>query len=260
MLMAGAGSLASFSSFARRPAGPPRGVVVEKGSRALVGYILPSQLDGSLEVKDAKAGDTLQARIQQEVPLPDQKKIAFRSLVKGSVVAVSRDQDGRGVGVTLRFDQLSDRGQNFSMATSLRALASYNAVRSAETPHTGADTGSPTGWANTFQVGGDIRYGDGGIVRDRYKENVGKGVRGGVLVYLKPNPERGCEGPLERDNHVQALWVFSADACGVYGMKGVDIYNGQRAHVGEFTLHFEKSDMTLGSGTGLLLRVVERPE
>jgi hypothetical protein len=260
MLMAAAGSLVSFSSFARKPLATPRGRVVEKGALVPVGYILPSQLDGSLEVKDAKAGDMVQARIKQEVPLPDKKKIAFRSLVKGTVVAVTRDQDGRGVGVTLRFDQLNDRGQSFSVATSLRALASFNAVRSAETPHTGADSGSPSGWANTFQVGGDIRYGDGGIVRNRNKENVGKGVRGGVLVYLQPNPERGCGGPMERDNHVQALWVFSADACGTYGMKGVDIYNGQSAHLGEFTLHFEKSDMTLGSGTGMLLRVVERPE
>ena len=254
-----AGLLLSFLSMAGKPEELSGSVAVEHASGVPVGYILPSKLDGALVVKDTKAGDTVVARITQEVPLPEKGKIALRSLVKGSIVAVTKDEDEKGVGVTLRFDQLNDRGQSFSMATSLRALASFNAVRDAETPRTGADGGSPSGWANTFQVGGDIRYGDGGIVRDGNREKVGKGVRGGVLVYLRPNPERGCESPTRRDGHVQALWVFSANACGVYGLTGVDIYNGESTHVGEFTLHFEKMDMKLVSGTGMLLAVVERP-
>ena len=59
------------------------------------------------------------------------------------------------------------------------------------------------------------------------------------------------------DDHPQALWVFSSDACGVYDLKGVKIVqNGKPEPVGEITLGFAKDDMKLESGTALLLRVV----
>jgi len=144
--------------------------------------------------------------------------------------------------------------------TSLRAIASYLTVRSAQTPLTGVDAGSPAGWANTVQIGGDIRFGDGGPVRNRAKQKVGKGVLGGVLVHVRANPASGCEGPVNGDDHPQALWVFSADACGIYGLKGVQIsHKGNQPPIGEITLHFEKDDMKLASRTGMLLRVVAQP-
>jgi hypothetical protein len=143
------------------------------------------------------------------------------------------------------------------MNTSLRAMASYQAVRSAQMPLTGPDSGTPARWANTVQIGGDIRYGDGGLVRNRHKQQVGKGVNGGVLVHALANPNGGCEGPINGDDHLQALWVFSADACGVYDLKGVDIaHAGKSDPIGEITLHFEKDDMKLEAGTAMLLRVV----
>lgn len=75
---------------------------------------------------------------------------------------------------------------------------------------------------------------------------------GGVLVHVKANPEMGCRGPVGEDAP-QALWVFSADACGVYGLRGVTIVRFPGHHPGEFTLHFKKKDMKLSSGSVLLL-------
>ena len=99
-------------------------------------------------------------------------------------------------------------------------------------------------WANTVQIGGDVRFGDGDSVRNRWKETVGTAVPGGVLVYARANPELGCDGPVREDDHAQALWVFSADACGVYGLKGVKVtHNGQSPPNGEITLHIEKASM-----------------
>jgi len=159
--------------------------------------------------------------------------------------------------VSLRFDQIEYDKQIIHVATSLRALASFEAVRAARLPLGGADSGTPTGWANTVQIGGDIRYGDGGQVRNRSKENVGKGVSGGVLVHVSAPAGSECEGPVNGDDRLQALWVFSADACGVYDLKGVGIvHDGKTEPVGTITLRLEKEKMKLDAATGILLRTV----
>lgn len=238
----------------------PKNAAVQSSSPLPAGLILPVGLDNAISLKEVQKGVVVEARIMQEVPLPDRGKIALRALVKGPILAVEKDADGGGVKLTLKFNQVQDRKQTYSMAASLRAIASYLAVRSAQTPPTGADAGTPAGWSNTVQIGGDVRYGDGGIVRNRSKQRVGKGVLGGVLVHVYPNPSLGCEGPVNGDDRLQALWVFSADACGVYEMKGVVIsHAGKTPPVGEITLHFEKDDMKLDAGTGILLRVVAQP-
>jgi hypothetical protein len=247
---------------ARRPADagifglPP----VKNSSQLPVGLIIPVSLEKALELKNTHKGEPLEARVMQDVPLPDRGKIAINSKVRGTVLSVVKDSDGSGVSLTLAFTQAEDRKVNLTMNTSLRAIASYTEVRRAKAPWTGSDNGTPAGWDNTTQIGGDIRYGDGGLVRSRKKQKVGKGVLNGVLVHLQPNPPNGCEGPVNGDDHLQALWVFSADACGVYGMKGATIgHNGKSEPIGEITLHFEKDDARLESGAALLLRVVDHP-
>jgi hypothetical protein len=220
------------------------------------GTVLPIALEKTTRVKEAQAGQPIDARIMQEVPLPSGEKIPFRSIVKGSIVSVVNDEDEPGVKLTLKFNQVETKKENLTVVTYLRAIASYNAVRAAQTPNSGADVGVPAGWANTLQIGGDVRFGDGGAVRGRGKQKVGKGVRGGVLVYVKANPTRGCDGPVG-DDRPQALWVFSADACGVYDLNGLSITRkGKAEPVGEVTLHFEKDDMKLEAGTAVLLRVI----
>lgn len=238
----------------------PRGRPVQNSSPLPVGLILPARLEKALSVKDAKKGVVVEARIMQDVPLPDREKIAMRAETRGSILAVEKDADGAGVKLTLNFNQLEDHKQTVAIATSLRALASNLSVQTAQTPFVSPDGGTPAGWADTVQIGGDIRYGDGGPVRNLSKQRVGKGVLGGVLVHAAANPSKGCEGPVNGDDHLQALWVFSADACGVYSLKGVDIvHTGKTPPIGEITLHFGKRDMKLEAGTALLLRVVAEP-
>jgi hypothetical protein len=230
---------------------------VEHVRQIAVGIILPVSLDDALTLDEARSGQLIEARIAQEVPLPHGEKVPLRSLVKGSILSVTKDSDGKGGSVTFKFNQLEIRKDSISIATSLRAIASFLAVRSAQMPKTGGDSGTPAGWGNTVLVGDDIRYGDGGIVRNRAKQKVGKGVFGGVLVHVASNPSLGCEGPVNGDDHPQALWVFSADACGVYGMKGAQIaHQGKTTPVGQIILHFEKDNAKVEKGAGMLLRVV----
>jgi len=251
--------LASFTRTPREFRGLPAGAAVGSAHQIPVGYILPVQLDRTLSIEDARAGDAIKVRIMQEIPLPNREKISFRSVVKGSILKVARDEDETGVELTMRFDVVSHRGRDLSVVTSLRVIASYNTVRDAERPVAAYDEAFPTSWATTVQIGGDIRYGDGDTVRNRWNETVGKAVLGEVLVYAKSNQALGCDGPVDADDRPQALWLFSADACGVYGLKDVQlIRSGQSEPLGEIILHFKKSDMKLRAGTGMLLRVVSR--
>ncbi len=108
-----------------------------------------------------------------------------------------------------------------------------------------------------MQIGGDVRYGDGGEVRDRLKQKVGKGVRGGVLVQVRAQPNSGCDGPVNGNDTPQALWVFSSDACGVYGINGLEVtHDGKAPPLGVVTLSFQKPDTKLESFAGILLRTI----
>jgi hypothetical protein len=260
LLMALASPLVSRGRNPALPESSARNAVVQSSFQVPVGIVLPVQLETSISLKDAQPGGAVEARIAQDVPLPNREKIRARAVVKGSLVSVVKDSDGVGANLTLKFHQMEDGKQTFAFATSLRAIASLRAVRAAQMPYTGSDAGTPTGWADTVQIGGDIRFGDGGAVRNRAKQKVGKGVSGGVLVHVMANPGSGCNGPVNGDDHPQALWLFSSDACGVYDLKDIKIaHTGKAAPVGEITLHFARDDMKLESGTGMLLRVVSQP-
>ena len=246
----------SLEAAGRSGARPP----VEGASALPIGLILPVRMNDAFELRDARKGAVIETRIMQEVPLPDRQKIPMRAVLRGTILDVTREADGSGLSLTIAFNTLEDHKEILKINTSLRAMASYQAVRAAETPWTGVDVGTPASWANTVQIGGDIRYGDGGVVRNNRKQKVGKGVIGGVLVHVFANPNGGCEGPLNGDDHPQALWVFSADACGVYGMKQIKIAHAGRSDpLGQVTLHFAKQDAKLDAGTAMLLRVVEKP-
>ena len=231
---------------------------VEKIPEIPLGTVIPVKLDDTFDLSVAHVQQHVEARVAQEVPLPGKQKISLRAQVLATVVAVNKSADG-ALSVSLKFDQVVEKDQTSAIATSVRAIASYQAVRNAQMPLSGAEAGTPAGWGTTVQVGGDNRFGDGGKVRNRQKQAVGKGVRGGVLVRLGPNEALGCEGSAPGDRP-QATWVFSADACGIYDIKNVKlVHNGRTDPVGVITLEFAKDDMKLDSGTSFLLRTVKQP-
>lgn len=229
---------------------------VESFSSIPVGTVLPIRLDKPISVKDAQPDQSIEASVMQDVPLPG-GKIPMKTKAMGTVISVVKDADGTGAKLTFKFTHLEDKKERVPIVTYLRAIAGFLSVRSSQMSNTGVDSGTPMGWGTTVLIGGDVRYGDGGKVTHG-KETVGKGVNGGVLVHIRANPALGCEGPDAADA-LQALWVFSSDACGVYGMKGVKIaHAGKGAPVGEITLQFAKDDMRLEPGTGILLRIAPK--
>jgi hypothetical protein len=219
--------------------------------------ILPVRLETSLSSKNAKVGELIRARIMQAVPLLGDATIPAGSIVTGEVTAVQVAAGGEGASLAFRFDTLHIAHENVLLTLRLRAIASDQEVRQAQLPRNSDPTASSNSWT-TVQIGGDVVYRGGGPVRSR-SGVVGKPVDGGVLVRLDPNPARGCrnDGTGER---AQALWLFSSDACGSYGLPDVTIVPSERNApadaTGEFELKSAKGNVVLKGGCGLLLRVV----
>ncbi len=148
--------LASFAHTLKEFGKQPAVAAVRSVPQIPDGFILPTQLDRTLSIEDARAGDAIEGHIMQEVPLPNQEKIALRSVVKGSVVHVARDEDETGVELTVRFDVVSHRGQNLAVTTSLRAIASYMAVRDQQMAVGAYDEGFPR-VSDPVHSGGKLR-------------------------------------------------------------------------------------------------------
>ena len=254
-------ALASASAFSTKSAelhGGANEIAAQSSSASLpVGTILPVSLDKTLSAAEAQAGQEVAGEIMQDVPLPDRDKIRMKSRVSGAIVSVTQAAGGAGTQVSLRFDKIDNHGEIISIVTRLRALASYQAVASAQAPLNSANAGSPSYWANTVLIGGDVRYGDGGEVVNRQKQKVGKGVSNGVLVHIQAGPGSGCDGPINGDDSLQALWVFSSNACGVYGLPGITVsHDGTTAPLGVITLTFAGSETKLDGLAGMLLRTI----
>jgi hypothetical protein len=193
----------------------------------------------------------------QEVPLPNRESIPEGAKLHGTIVAVEPAGSNSGGKITIRFDTLESRHRVIPIVASLRALGGFVEVQAAQTPEFSPGFGTPYVWANTRQIGGDEVYGVGGPVTNQSDERVGKGVYGGVLVHVRAQPDSRCRGPLDLEDRLQALWVFSSDACGVYGIPGVKIaHAGRTEPVGEITLLADQRDLLVRGASGMLLRVV----
>ena len=218
------------------------------------GTVLPARLNSSIDSQKNKPGQLITARIMQDVPLPDGGKIPAGAKVIGHVLSASPAATG-SASISLRFDTLRFAGHTLPVITNLRALASMMEVHDAQVPLTGTDRVTPWAWMTTTLVGGEAGFGEGGPVTHGSKV-VGQAAPGGVLVRLSNKPGTSCRGALEGNDRLQALWVFSSDACGIYGFSDLEIaHAGRAAPVGQITLSSKQGRIHISGGSGLLLRV-----
>ena len=212
------------------------------------GTILPLQLNTSLNSRKA-------ARLTQDVPLPSGTRIRAGARAVGHVLEVREARNGSGAKLSLQFDTLEISKRRIPMSTNLRALASMMEVEDAQIPKTGPDRGTPENWWTTVQIGGDVVYRGGGPVANGLRV-VGTPTTNGVLVRIASKPGAKCRSGVGGNEQPQALWVFSADACGTYGFTDLAIAHAGRSNpVGQITLASEKRNFDVRSGSGLLLRV-----
>lgn len=218
------------------------------------GTVLPARLDTTLSTKKTKAGQVVKARIMQDVPLPDGRKIPAGSLLVGHVTSVHLASPENEAIISVRFESLRTPREQILLSVRLRAIASYTEVDRAQVPIDGADPGIPPSAWTTRQIGGEIVYRGGGPVENR-QGKVGRPVEGGVLTTLTANPDGGCNGS-DAGGEPQALWLFSSYACGTYSLPNLIIaHAGHSEPVGEITFRASKGEVDIPSGSGLLFRV-----
>jgi hypothetical protein len=222
------------------------------------GTVLPVVLHGSLSTKHSQLGQIVKARIMQDVPLGEDGLIPAGAYVQGKVISVTPAASGNGASITFEFDHLVMSKSSVAITTAIRALASNVDVMSAQIPQYN-DLGSSS-WANTtHQVGGEVVYRGGGHVMNHGRVVAEPINDEGVLGRVRENPEGDCEGAIDGNDRPQALWVFSTNACGVYGYRHIRIaLKGRTPPVGEITLASDR-DINIRGGAGMLLRVIRPP-
>src|SRR5215469_11620971 len=232
-------------------------VAVGENRRLPVGTVLPISLEHELSTKGQAKDEAIEGRLMQDVPLAGGNHLPAGSKLRGSITDISRAGQGQA-SITLRFTSLEAGDAKIPIFVGLRAMAPFLDVQRAKTSYQ-ESAGSPGSWGITVQVGGDIRYGDGGKVTNAHHRVVGKATKnGGVLGRLEDSPGSPCEGWPDGTSGSQAVWVFSVDACGVYDLKGVRIARaGNKEPLGEITLAKDDGDIKIMKSSALLLRVVK---
>jgi hypothetical protein len=221
-----------------------------------LGTILPVRLNAGMSSTSAKPGRVVTGRIMQDVPLPSGMKIRAGSEVIGHIVDVT--PAAAGARISLQFDKLVSAHQTISITTNLRAIAGFMEVIEAQTPPIGAGESEVFRWLTTVQIGGDVVYGAGGPVTsgDAGNQIVGRAVNGGVLGQVRAKEGTKCRGPIDGNDARQALWVFSSDACGAYGLEHISIAHAGRSEpAGVIVLASDSGELKIRSGAGMLLRV-----
>lgn len=225
------------------------------GQEIPAGTVLPVQLNSSLKAEKAKPGQLISARLMQDAPLPN-GAIRAGAKVIGHVIAAKPSHNGSGAEISLRFDTLAINKKRIAILTDLRALASMMEVFEAQIPESGPDRGTSEYNWTTDQIGGEVNYhSDGAITHG--STVVGHSVPGGVLVHVSDKTGTECGGEVNSNDRFQAFWVFSSDACGLYGYPGISLTHvGRTPPVGEITLSSDKGDLKIQAGSGMLLRLI----
>jgi hypothetical protein len=215
------------------------------------GTVLPILLNTGLSSKDSKSGQIITARIMQDVPLPNGKVIHAGTRVTGHVTDISPLANGAGSKISFQFDELVISHTKTTIRTNLRALASPLEVDSAQVPESGPDRGTPASAWVTDQIGGETVYRGGGHVVDA-GQVVGEPL-GGEAVLARVSP---CDGAVYGNDQPQAVWVFSSNACGLYGYPHLSIVHAGRTDpVGQIILSSQNRALKVWRGSGMLLRV-----
>ena len=217
------------------------------------GTILPVALNSSLHSNRNKPGQTVTARIMQDVPLSDGSRIPAGAKLIGHVTEAPQASGGT---FGLRFDKVVFAGHQIPVNTSLRAVAGLMGVWEAQLPTNATDRATPEQNWTTVQVGDDevVYRGGGGVTHG--EDIVGQPTPDGVLVRVGASPGSNCRGEIDGNREMQALWVFSSDACGVYDLPHVQIiHRGRSNPAGEIVLASSKGAVNITAGSGMLLRV-----
>ena len=219
------------------------------------GTILPVELRAAVKSKGTAPGQKVVGRLMQDVPLPDGSRLHEGARISGHVIAAKSRSQAVPAGITIRFDSVADGHRRFAVVTNLRALASMLQVFEAQTPENGPDRGTSEDAWTTDQIGGEVLFRGAALFRG--SDLISATTFGsGVLVRAASRPGTTCRSIVAGNAEPQALWIFSSDACGLYGYPDLILaHAGRTEPAGEITLLSLHGDVNVRAGSGLLLRV-----
>lgn len=217
------------------------------------GTLIPIQTKTGLNADKVKMGQEIRATVAQDIPGTQIRKGAR---VFGTVV--SAVPSGKGPAkIELRFDAVEINSQRVPLSASLRALASPIEIEDAQVGDYGPDAGIAWNQETTHQIGGEDLYGR--VAPAPVKAGsvtVAEWTNKGVVGVPRPLAGTICRGTVDGNNRPQALWLFSTDACGVYGYTTVQIeHAGRTTPAGNIVLISSDGKLNINSGSGFLLRV-----
>ena len=219
------------------------------------GTLLPIEVRTTLRAGKIKPGDRISCRLAQYVEV-NGMRLPRGTQVSGKVLQSTAGSGNSPARVALAFDSLRIGGRDVQITTSLRALASMQAVFDAQLPTNLIDDyGSSIRDWNTTQVGGQAVYrGDGKVMEG--PDVVAKATTvGEVFGVPKTWPWSACARD-RASNTTQSFWVFSTDACGVYGFESLKLAHAGRSEpVGQIVLEAPRK-LEIRAGSGWLLMVV----
>jgi hypothetical protein len=207
------------------------------------GTIFPVSLNSTLRSDKSRGGATITATVLQDVPLGAGKTLRAGSKVTGHVLEASIA--GRGFEesrISFQFDRVQFKNRTVLITTSLRAVASAMEV-------------DAVGSWSAVELGSErVSYGEAsGLLGSN---QIGGAVGQEALAHISANIDREC-GVVNGNSRVPALWPFSPDASGKYGLGDVQIVNSGRTEpAGEITLMTSnRRAVRVGRGSAMLLRV-----
>jgi hypothetical protein len=208
---------------------------------------IPVMFTHTLDSRKAHAGDVVTAKTMQVVLLSNGEQLPKGTLVTGHVVEARPfkfDETPYAVQQPSYLSVQIDRVADSPVATSVRTLASAQAVDEALTPQRMDETDSP----GTMVLVGGAHYSPVGkrVTDGLFDDIVGYNKKQGVFARLLPGGG-GCEGTQTE----QSVAIFSPDACGLYGF--VDYHLTTKDNF--FRLASTHFSVILRSGSAALLQV-----
>ncbi|HEY0263974.1 MAG TPA: hypothetical protein VGC07_05575 [Granulicella sp.] len=193
--------------------------------------VFPHKIDGA----HAHVGDVVEARTTEAVPLASGGMLPRGARISGHVVQSGEFHFNTAhyavqqpATLAIAFDAVTIGGESVPVHVTVRALADALTTWDAQRPL--ASDMDPTG--TTTQIGGDqvtpraeeVLSRDGDIV----------GYKRGSDVYAHLISSGSCPGSTTE----QAVGLFSASACGLYGFEGVSLRQNTNGSFELFSSHY----------------------
>lgn len=223
---------------------------------------IPVVLTRSVAAVQAQPGDPVSARTLQDVILPGGRVLPKGTALTGHVVASTPfvfDTTPYAVQkpsvLSIRFDRIAAPGANLPVDVLVRAVADPVASHEAEIPHYLDEID----WSGTkILIGGEsfsplektVFSPDGSIAGYRRTQ----GVFARLLAAESVNPESSFT--CEATSNEQSVAIFSANACGVYGIQSVFLAQNGSGNDGTIALESLRRSVRLYAGTTALLQVM----